>query len=105
MYGMLYRLQPRQGQEQMVLDSLFRWEQEILPIVTGFVGGYIYQPQPGSDAEIVGIFLFAEQADYARTQADPQHVQWYQNLLLLIEAVPEYGEGEFTEFMKELRGL
>ena len=28
MYGTLSHLQPRQGQQQAVLDQLFRWEQE-----------------------------------------------------------------------------
>ena len=30
MYGTLYQLQPRQGQQRAVLDRLFRWEQEHL---------------------------------------------------------------------------
>ncbi len=103
MYGMLYRLQPKKGQERAVLDALFRWEQEILPTVTGFVGGYIFEPPSAS--EIVGIFIFAAQDDCVRTHDDPNHAHWDQQLLALIEAGPSYSEGEFTELMKELRGL
>ena len=32
------------GQEQAVLDHLFRWEQEGLPAVSGYVAGYLFQP-------------------------------------------------------------
>src|SRR5436190_958241 len=44
MYGTLSRLYPRQGEEQAVLDHLFRWEQEYLPGVTGYARGCIFLP-------------------------------------------------------------
>ena len=103
MYGRLYCLQPQRGQEQAVLDALFRWEQEILPSLASFVAGYIFQPVAAP--EIVGIFIFATQADYARIREHPEHMQWQLDLLPIIAVAPQYSEGSFTEFMKELRGL
>ncbi len=61
MYGTVYRMQARQGQEQADLDHLFRWEQEHLPSVTGFAGGYVFEPiaPPGA---ITMIVVFESQA-------------------------------------------
>jgi hypothetical protein len=92
MYGLLYHLLPKRG-----------WEQEILPVAAGFVAGYIFQPL--ALPEIVGIFIFTAPADYSRIRDEPKHVQWQQDLLPLIEVSPQRSDGEFTEFMKELRGL
>jgi hypothetical protein len=103
MYGMFYHLQPKAEQQQAAWDHLFRWEQEILPVAAGYVGGYIFQSPPLP--EIVAIFIFAEYADYARLLDEAKHVQWQQDLLPLIEVIPQCRDGEFTEFMKELRGL
>ncbi len=108
MYGTLYRLQPRQGQEQAVLDHLFRWEQEYLPRVTGYVCGYVFEPavQPGSSpGGILVIVVFDSQTAYTRTRDDPEQGWWDQHLRELLEQAPEWHEGEMTEIFGVARGL
>jgi hypothetical protein len=108
MYGTLYYLQPRQGQHQAVLDHLFRWEQEYLPQVTGYVGGYLLEaavqtlPAPFG---ILVIVVFDSQAAYTRHRDDPEQDRWDQHLQELSESAPLWHEGEITELYAEARGL
>jgi hypothetical protein len=108
MYGTVYRLQPRQGQEQAVLDHLFRWEQEYLPQVTGYVGGYVFEPavQPLSViGGILVIVVFDSQAASIRNRDDSEQGRWDQHLGELLEQAPEWNEGEITAIFAEPRGL
>ena len=108
MYGTLSHLHPRQGQHQAVLDQLFRWEQEHLPTVTGYVGGYLLEPAvqalsaPGS---ILVIVVFDSQAAYTRHRDHPEQDRWEQHLQDLVEHVPQWHEGEITELFAQPRGL
>ena len=104
MYGTLYRLRPGPGQEQAVLDHLFRWEQEYLPGVSGYVGGYLFQPtsEPG---ELIGILIFESPARYRSHRGHPAQAEWEQHLLDLLAQAPTWDEGEFMELTAELRGL
>ena len=104
MYATFYHLHTRQGQKQAVLDHLFRWEQEYLPSVTGYVGGYVFE-SVAAPGDIVVIVVFDSQADYIRTRDDPQQERWSQNLQELLEYDFEWNEGEITEIMGEPRGL
>jgi hypothetical protein len=108
MYGTLSRLQPRQGQEQAVLEHLFRWEQEYLPRVTGYVGGYVFEPaaQPLSEPYgVLVIVVFDSQAAAIRNRDDPEQERWNQRLRDLLEQAPEWNEGEITAIFAEPRGL
>ena len=108
MYGTLYNLQPRQGQQQAVLDHLFRWEQEYLPQVTGYLGGYLLEPAAQALSAPFGILVivvFDSQAAYTRHRDHPEHDRWYQHLQELLEQAPQWHEGEITELFAEARGL
>jgi quinol monooxygenase YgiN len=108
MYGTLYHLQPRQGQQQAVLDHLFRWEQEYLPQVTGYLGGYLLEPAAQALSAPFGILVivvFDSQAAYTRHRDHPEHDRWYQHLQELLEQAPQWHEGEITELFAEARGL
>jgi hypothetical protein len=108
MYGTLSHLHPRQGQHQAVLDQLFRWEQEHLPTVTGYVGGYLLEPAvqaPSAPCGILVMVVFDSQAAYTRHRDDPEQDHWEQHLQDLLEQAPAWHEGEITELFAEARGL
>jgi quinol monooxygenase YgiN len=108
MYGTLYHLQPRQGQQQAVLDHLFRWEQEHLPQVTGYVGGYLLEPAVQALSEPFGILVivvFDSQAAYTHHRDDPEQDRWDQRLQELLEHAPQWHEGEITELFAVAHGL
>ena len=108
MYGTLSHLHPRQGQHQAVLDQLFRWEQEHLPSVTGYVGGYLLEPAvqgPSAPGGILVMVVFDSQAAYTRHRDDPQQDHWEQRVQGLLEHAPAWHEGEITELFAEAHGL
>jgi hypothetical protein len=108
MYGTFYRMQPKAGQQQAVLDHLFRWEQEYLPRVTGYIRGYVFEPATQalpSPFGILVIVVFDTPAACARHRDNPEQACWDQHLLLLLEHAPERNEGEITELFAEARGL
>src|SRR5260370_1552497 len=108
MYGTPSHLHPRQGQHQAVLDQLFRWEQEHLPSVTGYVGGYLLEPAvqglsaPGG---ILVIVVFDSQAAYTRHRDDPEQDRWEQHLQELLEHPPERHDAEITDLFPTPHGL
>lgn len=104
MYGTFYRLRAGMGQEQAVLDHLFRWEQEALPAVSGYVAGYLFQPASAPE-ELMGILVFDSPTSYRTYRDDPAQLRWQQHLLALLEQTPESHEGEFSDLTAELRGL
>jgi hypothetical protein len=104
MYGTLYRLRPGLGQEQAVLDHLFRWEQEYLPGVSGYLAGYLFETA-SEPFELMGILIFDSPASYRTHRGHPAQAGWEQHLLDLLEQAPQWYEGEFTELTAELRGL
>lgn len=108
MYGTVSRLQPRQGQEQAVLDHLFRWEQEYLPRVTGYVGGYVFEPAPqpiSATGDILVIVVFDSQAAAINNRDNAEQGRWDQHVRELLEQAPEWNEGEITAIFAEPRGL
>src|SRR5689334_591176 len=108
MYGTLCRLHPKAGQQQAVLDYLFRWEQEHLPQVTGYVGGYLLEPTVSAQASPFSILLlvvFESRATYSRHRDDPEQERWEQPLQDLLEHALEWHEGEITELFAQPRGL
>ena len=108
MYGAFYRVQPKAGQHQAVLDQLFRYEQEHLPQVNGYVRGYVLEPASGPGAAPSGILVILvldSQASYTRHRDDPEQDRWEQHLQELLEHAPEWHEGEITELFAEARGL
>jgi len=108
MYGTLSHLHPRQGQHQAVLDQLFRWEQEHLLQVTGYVGGYLLESAVqalSAPCSILVIVVFDSQAAYTRHRDDPQQDHWEQRVQGLLEHAPAWHEGEITELFAEAHGL
>ena len=104
MYETFYRLRAGMGQEQAMLDHLFRWEQESLPAVSGYVGGYLFQPT-SAPFELMGILIFESPASYRSHRGHPAQAEWEQHLLDLLEQAPQWDEGEFSELTAALRGL
>jgi len=104
MYGTIYRMQPRPGQEQAVLERIEQWGQERQAGVAGYINGYVLQSASSPD-ELIGIAIFDSRATYASNSDDPAQNQWYQQLRVLLKDDPEWKDGEITESRGEPRGL
>ena len=95
MYGTIFRMKVKSGQEQKIIDLFEEWERERKPKVKGAIGGYLLRPdnRPG---ELTGVAVFADKASYEANADNPEQHGWYQKLRDMLEADPEWEDGEWV---------
>lgn len=93
MFGTIYRMRPRPGQEQAVADLHRRWERERRPSVNGVVAAYVFKSRRQS-GELIGVAVFDSEANYYRNADDLEQDRWYRQLRELLEADPEWHDGD-----------
>ena len=93
MFGTIFRMRPRAGQEQAITQMLERWNRERRPNVRGFVASYLLtsRSHPG---ELVGVAVFDSEASYKENADAPEQDHWYRELRALLEADPDWIDGE-----------
>jgi hypothetical protein len=93
MFGTIYRMRPREGEEAGVADYYRRWERERKPVVRGAIAAYVFKPKarPG---ELMGVVVFDSEANYYTNAADPEQDRWYRQLRELLLADPEWSDGD-----------
>ena len=71
MYGSIFRMKPRQGQEESVAEEFERWERDRKPKVKGAIAGLVMRPdrRPG---ELIGVAVFEDKASYRANADDPE---------------------------------
>lgn len=98
MYGSIFTLKPKPGQEQEVVRIFQEWESERKPGVTGAVAGYLYKLEIGG---MMGVAVFANKEDYMANANDPKQGEWYQKLREVLEEDPQWHDGEVVVAMKD----
>jgi hypothetical protein len=93
MFGTIFRMRPRAGQEQPLTEMLERWNRERRPNVEGFVASYVLtsRTHPG---EVVGVAVFDSEASYRKNAEAPEQDRWYRELRALLDADPDWNDGE-----------
>ena len=93
MFGSVFRLRPRSGHEQAMIELMKRWNDERRPKLPGFVAGYIYRSEsrPG---DYVNVVVFRDRESYMANADDPEQDRWYRQLRSLLESDPEWEDGE-----------
>jgi hypothetical protein len=86
-------MHPKEGQEGAVADLLRQWERERRPNVPGAVAGYLLKPRNGV-SELVGVAVFDSESNYRKNADDPEQDRWYRQLRDLLEADPEWNDGD-----------
>ena len=94
MYGSFMRLKVKPGQEQAVADVLKEWETKLKPNIKSAVGGLLLKPDSGS-GELLGAAIFQDKASYMANADNTEQHQWYMKLRDLLEADPEWTDGEY----------
>ena len=94
MYGSIFRMKVKTGQEQRVVDLLKEWESERKPQIQGAIGGLLLKPD-GSSGELVGAAIFKDRASYMANADNPAQHEWYARLRELLEDDPEWEDGEY----------
>jgi hypothetical protein len=93
MFGTIYRMQPKPGQEAAVAEHLRRWERERRPVIDGAIAGYLFKPRSQA-SELVGVTVFDSEANYLKNADDPAQNSWYQQLRAMLETDPEWNDGD-----------
>jgi len=92
MFGTIYFMRPKPGAEAAIQDLMSREEQERTR-PAGLVAGYLFRSRsrPG---ELMGVAVFDSEASYRKNANDPEQDRWYRRLRELLEADPEWNDGE-----------
>ena len=95
MYGTIFRMKVKTGQEQKLLGMFQQWENERKPKVKGAVTSLVLRPdnRPG---ELIGVAVFRDKASYAANANDPVQDKWYQEMRKLLLADPQWQDGEYV---------
>lgn len=95
MYGTIFRLKVKSGQEDNVAEVFREWDSERKPKIEGALGGLLLKPDNGSK-ELIGVAVFKDKAAYAANAGDPAQDKWYTKLRELLEADPVWEDGEYV---------
>ncbi|TMG08869.1 MAG: hypothetical protein E6I02_02340 [Chloroflexi bacterium] len=91
MYGSVYRIRPKAGKEQEIIGLMEEWERERRPKVKGAVGGMMFKLDNGG---LMGVAVFDSKESYRANAADPEQDAFYQRWRALMDADPEWNDGE-----------
>ncbi len=98
MFGTVFRMRPKSGQEHVTEELFHRWGRERQPRATGFVDAYLLKSRSNS-GELISVVVFDSEANYRKNAADPEQDRWYQDLRASLEADPEWNDGDVIPFV------
>lgn len=93
MYGTIYQLRPKPGKETDVVALMDEWDRERRPKAKGSLGGYLFKLDKGG---MMGVAVFENKEAYVANANDPGQDAWYRRLRELLEADPEWNDGEIV---------
>lgn len=96
MYGTVARMRVKPGQKQALLGIVQEWNRERRPKVKGAQTGYILFPDSDPNQAIM-MAVFDDKDTYKANAADPGQDEWYQRFRELLDADPEWTDGEIQE--------
>ena len=95
MYGTIFRMKVKPGQEDAVVSLVKEWEKERKPKIVGVVGGYVMKPD-NKQGLLIGVAVFKDKASYMANADDPDQDRWFRRIRDLLEADPEWEDGEYV---------
>jgi hypothetical protein len=93
MYGTVAHIRVNPGKEQEVLALQHEWERERRPKATGGIGEFLYKLDRNPN-EYILVVLFQDKETYTALADDPEQDRWYRRFRELLEADPEWHDGE-----------
>jgi hypothetical protein len=93
MFGSIFNMKPRRGQEANIAAHFRRWERERRPAVAGAVGGFVFRPRNVA-GELIGVTVFDSEDSYRVNANDPAQNEWYGELRQMLETDPEWNDGD-----------
>ena len=95
MYGTIFRMKVKQGQEQRVVDIFKEWEMDRKPHVKGVVAGLLMKPDKAS-GEFVGVAVFEDKTAFMANADDPEQDKWFRKLREILTEDPAWEDGEYV---------
>ena len=93
MFGSIYTMRPLPGQETNIAAHFRLWERERRPAVSGAVGGYLFRSK-STPSDLIGVTVFDSEDNYRTNANDPKQEEWYRSLRRMLEADPEWNDGD-----------
>ena len=94
MYGTVFQIKVKPGQEQKIVEVFEEWGREREPKTQGSVVTLLLKPDNKS-GEFVGVAVFKDKETYTTNANDPEQDNWYRKMRELIQADPVWNDGEF----------
>lgn len=94
MYGTIFRMKIKAGQEQKVVDLFQEWERDRKPNTKGAIGGLVMKPD-NSSGELIGVAVFSDKASYIANADNPEQDRWFQKVMESLESEPTWEDGEY----------
>ena len=92
-YGSIFRMKPKPGEEEAVLEMTDRFWAQRARQVRGANASCILRT---SNGEMIGVAVFEDEQSYRTNASDPEQDKWYQELRSHLQADPEWNDGEIT---------
>ena len=93
MFGSVYRMKLKPGQESALLSYSERWIRERQPMVKGAVALHVLR-KVDDPRQFMGVAIFDSRESYFANANDPEQDRWYRELVELLEEPPVFEDGE-----------
>ena len=94
MYGSIFRMKLKPGQEQKLINFFEEWERERKPKIQGTVHNIVLKPD-NKPNELIGVAMFPDETSYTANADDPEQDEWYRKMRGLLEEDPAWEDGEY----------
>jgi hypothetical protein len=95
MYGTIFRMKVKLGNEKKLVEIFDEWEKERGPKVKGYVTGFMMKPDKGKAGELIGVAVFKDKQSYMANADNPEEDKWYQKWRHLLSEDPVWEDGEY----------
>jgi quinol monooxygenase YgiN len=92
MFGTIATMRPKAGQETAAAEAIDDWWRERSSKAEGAVCLHLYRG--AAAGELVMAVVFDTQEHYEANANDPEQDAWYRSLVALLEADPEWADGD-----------
>ena len=100
MYGTVANLRVKAGKADEIGNWMDRWNRERAPRIKGPVATYVYR-MDDEPQNLIAAVIFADKESYVANAEDPEQDRWFQEMRQLLEADPEWHDGEVIYSMTD----
>ena len=93
MFGTIFTVRPKPGQENAVVGHFEKWARERGSKAKGALASYLYR-NVQNPAELMCAVVYDSRDSYFANANDPEQDRWYRELVALLEAEPRFSDGE-----------